>query len=130
MNSNLKFVKKLNDPNIMNLQQLYFSFIFGDEIPGLYNENGIYNTGDVILHLNESDVYEILGAKEDGITGPFNMDYWQKISFTDIIKDADMLNGGGKNVIIISDVQPDVKSNKIWLKPIKECTINLSAIEK
>ena len=130
MASNLKFVKKLNDPNILNIQQLLFSYIFGDDIPALYDENKIYNTGDVILHLNENDVYEILGAKEDEITGPFNEEYWQKISLTDIIKDADILNGGGRNVIIISDVQPDIKSNKIWLKPISECTINISAIEK
>ena len=129
-NSRLKFVKKLNDPNILNLQQLYYSFIFGDNIPGMYDENRIYNSGDVILYLNENNVYDILASKEDEVTGPFNEEYWQRISLTDIVKDGDILNGGGKNVIIVSDTQPEVKSNKLWMKPIKECMININAIEK
>ena len=131
MASKLKFVKKLNDPNIINYQQLYFSFIFGNKIPAPYDENNIYMTGDAILKLNEYDVYDIYICKEDEITGPFNTEYWQKVSLTEIIKNGDIINGGGggKDLIMISNTQPDKKNNKIWLKPIKEYVIDTSVID-
>ena len=124
MASKLKFVKKLNDPNILNLQQLYYSIIFGDKLPELYDENKIYMSGDSILYLNENNVYDIYVSMEDDVTGPFNIDVWQKISLTDIIKNGDIINGGGKDLIMISDVKPDVKNNKIWLQEVNSYTVN------
>ena len=59
MANRLNFIKSLNDPDTINIQQLYFNFIFGDKIPDMYDENKIYNTGDIILRLNENNVYEI-----------------------------------------------------------------------
>ena len=130
MASRLKFVKKLNDPNILNYQQLYYSFIFGNKAPALYDETTIYMTGDSILKLNEYDVYDIYICIEDNVTGPFNEAYWQFVSLTEIIKNGDILSGGGKDVIMISDTKPDKKNNKLWLKPISEYTFDPSVIEK
>lgn len=132
MASKLKFVKKLNDPNIINYQQLYFNFIFGGNVPGIYDETKIYMTGDTIIKLNEYDVYDIYVCKEDNVTGPFNIEFWQKVSLTEIIKNGDIINGGGggRDLIMISDTQPDNKNNKIWLKPINEYLIDSSNIGK
>lgn len=124
MASRLKFVKKLNDPNILNFQQLYFSFIFGDNIPDVYDETKIYMSGDVILRMNENNVYDIYVCLEDYITGPFNEIYWQKISLTEIIKNGDIINGGGKNLIMISDTKPEVKNNKLWLQEVNKYVVN------
>ena len=52
MANRLKFIKALNDPDVINIQQLYFNFIFGDKIPDMYDETKIYNAGDIILRLN------------------------------------------------------------------------------
>lgn len=124
MASKLKFVKKLNDPNILNFQQLYYSIIFGDKLPELYDENKIYMMGDAILKINENNVYEVFVAIEDDVTGPFNEEFWQKISLTEIIKNGDIINGGGKNLIMISDTQPEARNNKIWLQEVNNYTIN------
>jgi hypothetical protein len=124
MASRLKFVKALNDPKILNFQQLYYSIIFGDNLPGLYDENKIYMSGDAILKLNEYNVYDVYISLEDEVTGPFNGELWQKISLTEIIKNGDIINGGGKNLIMISDVQPEVKNNKIWLQEVNSYNVN------
>lgn len=129
MASRLKFIKKLNDPQILNLQQLYYSFIFGDSLPETYDTNKTYNCGESILALNENNVYDIMIALDNNITGEFNPGAWRRISLTDILKDGDVLSGGGKDVIMISDTQPTAKNNKLWLKPINEYIIDSSIIE-
>ena len=130
MASKLKFVKKLNDPNILNFQQLYFSFIFGDRIPEEYDETKVYMIGDVILRLNEYNVFDVYVCLEDNVTGPFNEIYWQKISLTEIIKNGDIINGGGKNIIMISDTQPQVKNNKLWLQEVNRYMVNSNVFFK
>ena len=60
MANRLNFIKVLNDPDNINIQQLYFNFIFGDKIPDGYDENKVYNSGDSIIRINEDNVYEIL----------------------------------------------------------------------
>lgn len=127
MANRLKFIKALNDPDVINIQQLYFNFIFGDKIPDMYDETKIYNAGDIILRLNENNVYEIYSCTTDETTGPFNINYWQKVSLTEIIKNGDLINGGGggKNLIILSTKQPTEKNNKIWMEPLGERMIKI-----
>ena len=127
MANRLKFIKALNDPDVINIQQLYFNFIFGDKIPDMYDETKIYNAGDIILRLNENNVYEIYSCTTDGTTGPFNINYWQKVSLTEIIKNGDLINGGGggKNLIILSAKQPTEKNNKICMEPLGERMIKI-----
>lgn len=131
MASKLKFIKKLNDPDIINYNQLYFNFIFGGKAPQIYDENKIYNTGDIILKKNEYDVYDIYVCKEDNVTGPFNIDLWQKVSLTEIIKNGDIINGGGggRDLILVQDTQPDNKHNKIWLQPKHEYMVDSELIK-
>ena len=125
MANRLNFIKVLNDPDNINIQQLYFKYIFGDKIPDGYDENKVYNSGDTIIRINEDNVYEILTCTTDNTTGVFNSNYWQVVSLTEIVKNGDIINGGGKNAIILSETQPIEKNNKVWLKPIGEKIIKI-----
>ena len=125
MANRLNFIKVLNDPDNINIQQLYFNYIFGDKIPDGYDENKVYNSGDTIIRINEDNVYEILTCTTDNTTGVFNSNYWQVVSLTEIVKNGDIINGGGKNAIILSETQPIEKNNKVWLKPIGEKIIKI-----
>lgn len=125
MANRLNFIKVLNDPDNINIQQLYFNFIFGDKIPDGYDENKVYNSGDSIIRINEDNVYEILTCTSDDTTGVFDSNYWQVVSLTDIIKNGDLINGGGKNAVILSETQPIEKNNKVWMKPIGERIIKI-----
>ena len=125
MANRLNFIKVLNDPDNINIQQLYFKYIFGDKIPDGYDENKVYNSGDTIIRINEDNVYEILTCTSDNITGVFDSNYWQVVSLTEIIKNGDIINGGGKNAIILSETQPTEKNNKVWMKPIGERIIKI-----
>ena len=125
MANRLNFIKVLNDPDNINIQQLYFKYIFGDKIPDGYDENKVYNSGDTIIRINEDNVYEILTCTTDNTTGVFNSNYWQVVSLTEIVKNGDIINGGGKNAIILSETQPIEKNNKVWMKPIGERIIKI-----
>ena len=125
MANRLNFIKVLNDPDNINIQQLYFKYIFGDKIPDGYDENKVYNSGDSIIRINEDNVYEILTCTSDDTTGVFDSNYWQVVSLTEIIKNGDIINGGGKNAIILSETQPTKKNNKVWMKPIGERIIKI-----
>ena len=125
MANRLNFIKVLNDPDNINIQQLYFKYIFGDKIPDGYDENKVYNSGDSIIRINEDNVYEILTCTSDNTTCVFNSNYWQVVSLTDIIKNGDLINGGGKNAVILSETQPIEKNNKVWMKPIGERIIKI-----
>ena len=125
MANRLNFIKVLNDPDNINIQQLYFNYIFGDKIPDGYDENKVYNSGDSIIRINEDNVYEILTCTSDNTTGVFDSNYWQVVSLTEIIKNGDIINGGGKNAIILSETQPTEKNNKVWMKPIGERIIKI-----
>ena len=125
MANRLNFIKVLNDPDNINIQQLYFKYIFGDKIPDGYDENKVYNSGDSIIRINEDNVYEILTCTSDDTTGVFDSNYWQVVSLTDIIKNGDLINGGGKNAVILSETQPIEKNNKVWMKPMGERIIKI-----
>ena len=125
MANRLNFIKVLNDPDNINIQQLYFKYIFGDKIPDGYDENKVYNSGDSIIRINEDNVYEILTCTSDNTTGVFNSNYWQVVSLTEIVKNGDIINGGGKNAVILSETQPIEKNNKVWMKPIGERIIKI-----
>ena len=125
MANRLNFIKVLNDPDNINIQQLYFKYIFGDKIPDGYDENKVYNSGDSIIRINEDNVYEILTCTSDDTTGVFDSNYWQVVSLTEIIKNGDLINGGGKNAVILSETQPIEKNNKVWMKPMGERIIKI-----
>ena len=125
MANRLNFIKVLNDPDNINIQQLYFNFIFGNKIPNGYDENKVYNSGDTIIRINEDNVYEILTCTSNNITGVFDSNYWKVVSLTEIVKNGDIINGGGKNAVILSETQPIEKNNKVWMKPIGERIIKI-----
>lgn len=95
-------VKKLVREDVINTNQLIINSLFGSMMPDQYDENKVYNKGDVIIRINEEGVYELLVTTKDGVTGPFNEEYWSSISFTDMFKDSSVIT---QNNITITNIQ-------------------------
>lgn len=87
MSAKLNLVKKLIVEDTININQLILSTLFGNVLPELYDENKVYNKGDIVIVVDENGKYKLVTILKDGTTGPYNPDNWSNISFTDIFKD-------------------------------------------
>ena len=87
MSAKLNLVKKLIVEDTVNINQLILSTLFGNVLPELYDENKVYNKGDIVIVVDENGKYKLVTILKDGTTGPYNPDNWSNISFTDIFKD-------------------------------------------
>lgn len=90
MAAKLTRVKKLVNKQVINTQQLITNLLYGSTLPDEYSPDNTYGKGDIILN-NRDGVWEILVCMKDNVTGEFNPDYWQKLSFTDLFKDSTIL---------------------------------------
>lgn len=90
MAAKLTRVRKIVNNDVINIQQLISSLLYGSNLPDEYNPDKVYNKGDIILN-NREGVWEILVCIKDNVTGEFNTEYWQKLSFTDLFKDSTLL---------------------------------------
>lgn len=87
MSAKLNLVKKLIVEDTVNINQLILSTLFGNVLPELYDENKVYNKGDMVIIVDENGKYQLVTIVKDGTTGPYNPDNSSNISFTDIFKD-------------------------------------------
>ena len=78
MAAKLTRVRKIVNNEVINIQQLIASLLYGSNLPDEYNPDKVYNKGDIILN-NREGVWEILVCIKDNVTGEFNPEYWQKI---------------------------------------------------
>ena len=101
MSAKLSFVKKIVDNDVINSYQLILSALFGNKIPLFYNEDKTYNKGDSILVMVDG-TYELRICNADNVTGPFNEEKWQSVSFTELFKDGSTIT---QNNIIITTKQ-------------------------
>mgnify|MGYP002852558707 CR=1 FL=1 len=63
----------------VSTDQKILAAIFGkDGVPQVYEEEITYNTGDKIIYVDEEGVASVLQAKEDGITGTFDITKWRE----------------------------------------------------
>ena len=76
---------------VVNTNQLIINSLFGNMLPDPYDENKVYNKGDVIVRLKDDGNYELLVCDKNNVTGPFNEDNWSPISFTDLFKDSSVI---------------------------------------
>ena len=95
-------VKKLIREDSVNINQLIISTLFGNILPELYDENKVYNKGDVVIVTDENGKYKLVTIMKDGVTGPYNPDDWFDVSFTDIFKDSSIIT---QNNATIKNVQ-------------------------
>lgn len=101
MSAKLSFVKKILDDENVNSYQLILKALFGTNTPYFYNENKVYNKGDVILVIVDG-TYELRICNSNNVTGPFNEEKWQNVSFTGLFKDGSTIT---QNNIIINTKQ-------------------------
>lgn len=90
MAAKLTHIRKIVNNEVINIQQLIASLLYGSKLPDNYDPGNVYNKGDIILN-NQDGIWEILVGIKDNITGEFNPEYWQKLSFTDLFKDSTLL---------------------------------------
>lgn len=90
MSARLTLVKKIVNNEVINSFNLILNLLFGGKLPDLYDENKIYNKGDVVIIL-ENGVYKIYTSIKDGVTGPFDKNNFEEIIITDLFKDSSIL---------------------------------------
>lgn len=90
MAAKLSLVKKIVNNEVINVFNLLLQTIFGGKIPGFYDENKIYNKGDIIIK-QDGDNIEILVCTKDNVSGSFNEDDFKKTSFTELFGDSSIL---------------------------------------
>ena len=84
-------VKNLLRNDVLNTNQLILNSLFGGILPDFYDENKVYNKGDIVIRINGNGEYEILVCLKDGTTGKFDESLWKPISFADLFKDSSLL---------------------------------------
>ena len=107
----LVHVKDLKNRNLTMLE-LMKSYIFGDKKIEIYDEDKIYNKGDIIVSYNPSTgKTEVIQAKEDNITGPFDETKWENTSIINTV-------GAGKidNMIIIDSEDKSTDDTRVWFQ--------------
>lgn len=86
----LTLVKKIVNEKVINSFNLIMNVLFGGKVPELYDENKIYNKGDVVI-IVEDGKHKIVVVNRDNVTGEFNPDFFDEIIFTDLFKDSSIL---------------------------------------
>ena len=86
----LTLIKKIVDNEVINSFNLMLNVLFGGKLPELYDENKVYNKGDVVI-VNEDGVYKVYAITKDGVTGPFDKSNAEEIVFTELFKDSSLL---------------------------------------
>lgn len=98
--------------NILNVLK---NIVIGDKPIVEHSETSIYNKDDLVSVTNADGSVNIYKAKENNITGPFDISKW-------------ISQGGSTDIITISNTKPgDDTSYAMWLKPIREKNYNLPA---
>lgn len=101
MAAKLTFIKKIVEDDVINSYQLILNALFGDSIPGKYDETIVYNKGDAILQVVDNK-YQLLICTKDNTTGEFNPDNWGNVAFTELFKDGTLIT---QNNIVINSKQ-------------------------
>lgn len=114
MAARLTLIKKIVHEDIVNVNQLIINTLFGDFIPEPYDPNKIYNKGDIITEINENGSYRLLVANKDEITGPFNIDEWSEISFSNLLKDSSILTQHTASIKTVQEGIADDLSSVIY----------------
>lgn len=108
------FVKKIIREDDINLNILLLTTIFGDKFPGSYNENEVYQKGDVIIALDDDGSYDLLASIRDNVTGPFDRSDWVRVSFTGLLKDSSLLSQSTIKLQSIQEGMADDTANLVF----------------
>ena len=86
----LTFVKKVVNDEVINSYNLILNVLFGGKIPEIYDENKVYNKGDVVI-IQQDGVFKVVTITKDGVTGPIVQDNFTEVVITDIYKDSSVI---------------------------------------
>lgn len=86
----LTLIKKIVNKDVVNSFNLIMNILFGGKVPEIYDENKVYNKGDIVL-IEKDGVYQVVTITKDGVTGPFNPEFAEEVVFTDLFKDSSIL---------------------------------------
>ena len=86
----LTFVKRIVNEKVINRFNLVLNVLFGGKLPEIYNENNVYNKGDIVI-ITEDGKYKLAVVNRDNVTGPHNPDFTDEIIFTELFKDSTIL---------------------------------------
>lgn len=86
----LTLIKKVVNNDVINSFNLILNVLFGGKIPEIYDENKIYNKGDIVI-IKENGIYKLVTVNKDGVTGPLDPDNFTDIIITDIYKDSSII---------------------------------------
>ena len=83
-------VKNLLRNDVLNTNQLILNSLFGGILPDFYDENKVYNKGDVVI-IQQDGVFKVVTITKDGVTGPLDPDNFTDVIITDLYKDSSIL---------------------------------------
>lgn len=86
----LTLIKKIVNKDVVNSSNLIMNVLFGGKVPEIYNENKVYNKGDVVL-IEKDGVYQVVTITKDAVTGPFSPEFAEEVVFTELFKDSSVL---------------------------------------
>ena len=86
----LNLIKKIVNDEVINSFNLMLNILFGGKVPEIYDENKVYNKGDTVI-INDNGVYKVVTVTKDGVTGPFDINNFEEIIFTELFKDSSLL---------------------------------------
>ena len=86
----LTFVKKVVNDEVINSYNLILNALFGGKIPEIYDENKVYNKGDIVI-IQQDGIFKVVTVAKDGVTGPVDPDNFTDIIITDLYKDSSII---------------------------------------
>lgn len=98
--------------------ELVSNYLFGDRTIELFDENRIYNKGDVVLFVDEDGNKVLRQPIVNNVTGEYNSELWEKITISELIN----IDRRNKEIIEINVRQPKSINNMIWVNPLEYST--------
>lgn len=108
----LVHVKDLKNRNLTMLE-IMKTYMFGDKKIEIYDEDKIYNKGDIIVSFNpNTGKTDVIQATEDNITGPFDESKWENTSIINTVHAGKIDN----MIVIDSEESSTTPETKVWFQ--------------
>lgn len=95
--------------------ELVSNYLFGDRTIELFDENKLYNKGDVVLFIDEDGNKILRQPIKNNVTGEYNPELWEKITISELIN----IDRRNKEIIQVAVRPPKSINNMIWVNPLE-----------
>lgn len=93
----LTLIKKIVNEDSINSYNLILHMLFGGKTPEKYDENKVYNKGDVVLVFKDN-AYKLFTIMKDNYKGVFNEEFAEEIIFANLFKDSSLLTQNNTDI--------------------------------